>query len=171
MDRSNPLYNRIAARYPLLDVVTADASDARRLVADSAQRAGLKLLAPRFGTTPLIEAGCGAITALLKQTERHLVIVPAAQHLLADPVFVQLLTESLRDIERGGHCVVLLSAWRRPCQQLDRERVVLELGLPSDAELRDLVVAALTGDAGLPPDLELVQQCLQAARGMTRSQL
>jgi hypothetical protein len=171
MDRSKPLYNRITARYPLLDVVTPDASDARRLITESAHRAGLPVLAPRFGIRPLLEAGSAAIAELLSQSERHLVIVPAAHHLLADPSFVQLLTESLRDVERGGHCVVLLSAWRRPCQQLDRERVVLELGLPSDAELRDLVIAAMTGDDGQPPNLTLVQGCLQAARGMTRSQL
>ncbi|MCO4761469.1 MAG: AAA family ATPase [Myxococcales bacterium] len=171
MDRTIPLFNRIAARYPLLDVVTPDAHDARRVVADAAKRAGLGLLAPRFGRRPVVDAGCDAIAELLAQQGRHLVIIPAGQHLLGDATFVQLLTESLPDIERHGHCVVLLSAVRRACPQLDRERVVLELGLPSDAELRELVTAALTGDDGVGPSVPVVQQCLQAARGMTRSQL
>ncbi len=171
MDRSNSLYNRMSARYPLLEVISSDASDARRVIGEAARRAGRTVLAPRFGRRPLEEAGCDAIEELLAQTERHVCVIPAAHHLLVTERFVQLLGESLRDVERGGHTVVLLSAYRRPCPELDRERVVLELGLPGDGELRDVVLSALTDEDGRQPNLNLVQRCLQASRGMTRAQL
>ncbi|MBP48136.1 MAG: hypothetical protein CMH53_09390, partial [Myxococcales bacterium] len=137
----------------------------------AAQRAERPVLAPKFARKPLIEAGCDAIEALMAQSASTILVIAGAHRLLGESRFVQFLSESVEEIERLGHSVILLSAIHRDCVELDRERIVLWLGLPDDDELRDLVLSAVTSAANPTPDPQHVQDCLQASRGMTRSQL
>ena len=171
MDRSNAIANRIAARYPLIELLTSDDTDARTLVEQAAQRASVEVFAPRLGGDSPVQAARDAIAALATRTARAALVLGGGHDLLADPGLVRVLREALIDIERGGHTVVLLSAWRRAVPEIERDRVVLELGLPGESDLRDLVLAALTPADGGPPDFALVGAALQAARGMTRGQL
>ncbi len=170
MDRSNAIANRLAARYPLLEVLSTDEPDARALCEEAARRAGVKVLAPRFGHTAPLTAGLAAIDSLLEQSKRTVLLLGGGHRLTGEPLFLQALRERLVDVEREGHTIVLISAWRRPAPEIERDRVVLELGLPSEHELRDLVTAALTPDDGFA-DPRLVALALQASRGMTRGQL
>lgn len=171
MDRSNSISNRLAARYPLLDILSTDEADARAIVAEAARRASLKVRSPKFGHQDTVEAGLVALDELLVQGERTVLLLGGGHRLLRDGRFLQHLRESLREVERAGHSIVLISAWWTAAPEIDRDRVVLELGLPTEYELRDLVEAALTPSDGQPPDFRLVALALQAARGMTRGQL
>ncbi|MCB9737692.1 MAG: AAA family ATPase [Deltaproteobacteria bacterium] len=171
MDRSNAIANRLAARYPLLEVLSTDEPDARALIEEAARRAGIKIEAPRFGTRPPLDAATEAIDRLLQTKERTALVLGGGHRLMGEPIFLQVLRERLVEVERGGHAIVLISAFRRPAAEIDRDRVVLELGLPSEHELRDLVEAALTPDDGGFAHPQLVALALQAARGMTRGQL
>ncbi len=171
MDRSNAIANRIAARYPLLEVLTNDEADARALVIEAARRAGVEVLEPRLGAADPAAAAIAALHALEERDKRAVLVLGGGHALLGDAGVVRALREALMGLERAGHTLILLSAVRREVPELARDRVIIEVGLPDDGELRDLVLAALTPADGGYADPELVAAALQAARGMTRGQL
>ncbi len=171
MDRSNAIANRIAARYPLLEVLSNDEADARALVTEAARRAGVEVLEPRLGAADPAAAAIASLDALEERDSRGVLVLGGGHALLGDAGVVRALREALTGLERAGHTLILLSAVRREVPELARDRVIIEVALPDDGELRDLVVAALTPTDGGRADPEFVAAALQAARGMTRGQL
>ncbi len=171
MDRSRPINERLAARYPLLYVISGDEPDARGVLRRAGRARNLKVMEPRYGRSDLQDAASDAIESLVAQTDRSLLILPLGHRLLARDGFVQLLSEHLRPIEKAGHTVVLLAANDVPSAELDRDRVVLYLPLPGSDELRPLVEAAFAPAGGRTADPQTVERALEAAKGMTTVQL
>ncbi len=171
MARSRPIHERLAARYPLLYVISGDEPDARQVLRKAGMARGLKVIEPRYGRADLQDAACDAIEALVAATERSAVVLPLGHRLLTCVGFVQLLAEHLRAIEKAGHAVVMLAANDVPSPELDRDRVVLYLPLPGADELRPLVEAAFRPSVGGAADPRTVELALEAAKGMTSVQL
>ncbi len=169
MSRALPITERIAARYPLLYLVTGDAEDTRRLVLASARACKVGIAEVRAGIADAVRATAEAVERALAGQERQVVVIDHGHQLLRDGGFVRLLAERLRDLERGGHCLVLLAPLVEPCPELDSERVVLQVGLPGVDELRAPVHAAFSGAGDV--DSALIEDALQAAKGMTLAQL
>ncbi len=168
--RSDPINERLAARYPLLYLVTGDVEDATRLLGQSARANRMHLVVQRAGMGDAVAAMCDAIETALQSAERTVVAIDHGHRLLRQPKFVRALTERLRDVERAGHCVALLAPVSEACPELEGERVVLSVALPGAAELRPPIIAAFTGSDGAV-DQGLVEDALNAARGMTLAQL
>ena len=171
MDRARPIAERLVARYPLLYLISGDEPDARILLRRCGKAAGLTLAEPRYGRGELVAAAADALDSLVEKSERTLLVLAGGHRLLAEPTFIQILTEQLRAIEKLGHTVVMLAAHDVASADLDRDRVVLYLPLPGAEELRPLVEAAFTPSAKAAADPKVVERALEAAKGMTTVQL
>jgi hypothetical protein len=170
MSRAAPICERLAARYPLLYLVAGDVEDARKLVAGAAADCGMAVVAPRCGTGEAVPTVMAALAQILGQGQRTVLLADQGHRLLADGVMVRALAECLREIEKGGHCLVLLAPVAQPCPELDSERVVLSVSLPGRSELVGPIQAAFTSPTG-QRDQQLIEDALHAAKGMTMAQL
>lgn len=168
--RQAPIEERLAARYPLLYLVTGDVEDTQKLVARAAASVSMRSVFQRCGAENPTEHLVRALDRVTDSEERTLLVADQGHRLLVDPALLRALAERLRDIERGGHCLVLMAPVAQPCPELDAERVVLHVPLPGADELRPPIEAAFTVSGG-QRDSQSVEDALHAARGMTMAQL
>lgn len=163
---------RLLARYPLLFVVHHDEMDSRRVLAGLAKAAGLQLFDAGLSGEDAIVESSAALKALTADAgPAALLLLPFGHRLLADDGFARLLTERLAAVERGGHCVVLTGPTPLLRAELERDCVVLTLGLPDEAALTPLVKAALTATDGAGPGQPLLDAAVAAVKGLTRTQV
>lgn len=170
IDRAAAITERIAARYPLLYLVTGDAEDTHKLVRGAATACAVAIDTVRAGAGDPVAATVKAMERAVASTERRAIVVEHGHQLLQSAPFVRLVAERLRDLERAGHHLVLLAPLSRPCPELDSERVVLSVPLPGAEELKPAIFAAFSGTGALV-DGALVEAAIQAAKGMTMAQL
>ncbi len=168
-DRTGPLRERLAARYPLLYLVHADERDTLRLLADAAASTGLRLDAPQIGRQDPVTAAADAIMQLADRQEPVLLALPLGHLLLRDAGLTRLLAERLAETERQGHVIALLAPVRVACPELERDRVVMTVPLPGPGELEPMAAAALRAADGAL-DGDLLQRGVQALRGLTHAQ-
>lgn len=170
IDRGAPIRDRLAARYPLLYLVTGDVEDTQKLVAAAARDVRMATVTQRCGTDNPVSVVMAALTNVLGQQQRTVLVADQGHRLLDDATMVRSLAERLREMERGGHCLVLLAPVSQHCPELDAERVVLSVPLPGDMELLGPIEAAFTASDG-SRNPQLIEDALYAAKGMTMAQL
>jgi len=168
-DRLPALTSRLRARYPLVSLVHSDEADALRWLAEAAAQAELELVTVRYGDADPAPLAALALTELVARPPSVLAL-PWGHRLLEDLGFVRLLAETLIELERAGHVVVLHGPAAPPCPELDRDRVILTLPLPGPGELGPLCAAALRGPDGAEPHPDDLQATVQALAGLTTGQ-
>ena len=170
MNRDTSIRQRFAARYPLLYLVTGDVEDTQRLVANAATSVSMAVVTQRCGTGDAVITVMSALAKVLTRPQRTVLVVDQGHRLLQQSKMVRALAEKLRELERGGHCLVLLAPVAQPCPELDAERVVISVSLPGRHELLGPVEAGFTAPDG-SRDKRLIEDALHAAKGMTMAQL
>jgi len=160
LDFARELGLYLEARYPLIFVLTQEEERALAAVARAAEVAGREVLRPRRAgeTVPLAEvlAAPGAPDAVVVLDDVH--------RRLEDPAAVRLLADLAG---RGqGRTAVAIAPWAEVPLDLERCAALVELPLPTPAELRAVLDSACAEVGVLLTDAD-AQHLVRVAQGLT----
>lgn len=162
------LADRLRARYPLLALLAQDEREAVREVQLAAAAVQVAVEIAWAGRNDPVAIALDALGRLTDGHPRALVL-PGAQQLLQHPMMVRVLSETLTQLERAGHSIVLVGPVLPEIAELSRDLVVMRLPLPHRGELEPLVAAALRNAQG-QLDAETFEGGVQALQGLSLSQ-
>ncbi len=159
----------ISSGYPLLYLVTHEESRARALIAEAVRSLELSLGEWSLTGGPDAAGRPGSAEALLRslrQAGKGVTLLVDFHHYLADPEVLRLLRDLAACWPRNRHTAIILAPVLHVPPDLEKDIALVELALPTPAELEPLLAETCTA-LGLRMDGRTAEAVLRAAQGLT----
>ncbi|KAF0243869.1 MAG: ATPase, partial [Planctomycetota bacterium] len=125
--------------------------------------------------SPATKTPAGALDFVLNSAERALFVLHDFHPYLDEPAVVRRLRDVIMNLKKSFKTLILVSPVLKIPEEIERDVTVVDIPLPDEKELADLLKAFLNsvktdGRIAVSEDKDLFERVARAAQGLTESQ-